>query len=274
VAVCADDIVVEMQHFECISGAFEGVYGGTEYPAKVLESSLAKVQKMMNRRRNTSAAVAARHKFRETVERCIAECFQSSIVINAQLWVMPQFYLPLLHIEWQINEVLRPYFSLELRGLVDGSPVTFLHPENLKDAETANALATSKLLVDWISFGRILMQTMKLDMIRQHMAAGMPPRGEDLAFAKVFRQTLVTGNVDMLPYITSGVPESRKREVPYHVYAAKNGFQCDSGCQCELDALFKGQREKAHRQLSSEEEELARRFSEFFDDLVLKTTLD
>jgi hypothetical protein len=107
----------------------------------------------------------------------------------------------------------------------------------------------------------------KLEMIREAMqTTGRIPK-EHLAFAKLYEETLVTGDIDKLPFVTAGRIGSRNRDVALHAFVDPHDFDCGDECRCKsnphlqelTDSAFGGK-----KPLSKKEEGLCKMFEDYF----------
>jgi hypothetical protein len=138
--------------------------------------------------------------------------------------------------------------------------------EEADDPQVVEVLKRCKSSCWWMEYTHKIMRHFKLEMIREAMqTTGRIPK-EHLAFAKLYEETLVTGDIDKLPFVTTGRIESRNRDVALHAFVDPHDL-CGDECRCKLDPHLQGLTDtflSGKEPLSKEGEELCKMFEDYF----------
>jgi hypothetical protein len=276
-AIRADDIIVELCHDALISQAFEAISIATGRPSQELDAVASKLRNLVQRRRTMTKVTADIEGFKDAVKSIIDEYLHASFdneyirsMDAPYLGHIPEVHLILFHIERTLNEVLRPYYTVNFIFLPNGTPVLYDASEEVDDPQVVEVLKRCRSSWWWMEYTHKIVRHFKLEMIREAMqTTGRIPE-EHLAFAKLYKETLVTGDIDKLPFVTAGRIESRNRGVALHAFVDPHHFNCGSECRCKSDAhlqeltdsVFSGK-----KPLSKEEEGLCKMFEDYFAHL-------
>jgi hypothetical protein len=272
-AISADDIIVELCHDTLISQAFEAISSATGRPSQELDVVTSRLRNLGQRRRNMTKAIADMEGFKDAVKSIIDDYLQASFdneyirSMNAPyLGLIPEVHVILLHIARTLNEVLLPYYTVNFIFLPNGTPLLYDASEEADDPQVVEVLKRCKSSCWWMEYTHKIMRHFKLEMIREAMqTTGRIPK-EHLAFAKLYEETLVTGDIDKLPFVTTGRIESRNRDVALHAFVDPHDL-CGDECRCKLDPHLQGLTDtflSGKEPLSKEGEELCKMFEDYF----------
>jgi hypothetical protein len=238
-AVCADDIIVQVNHDRIISKAFEELSRKQNSLKAGLDDIASKIRLLVQHRSKMIAADANQRNFKQTAHFLIQNFIHS---LKVKVSVKPEVHIILLQSERTLNEALRPYLSCQIRAFSNGEPVLVLLPIDKDDLSVSGLIHQSKPIHQWMEFGYVIQQDLILERIRQALALNQPLSNELKLFANIYRETLLSGHIDRLPYIRTGLLETRTRQPSLHLFVDRYNFYCSANCECSLSRRIRAQK--------------------------------
>jgi hypothetical protein len=270
-AICADDIVVRIGQDMRLPVVFADICQKAGLPSGEFSCLKQKLKLMVTRRGAMTHAAAKQHGFAETVYEIISNFVER--LVNSNYFrdlgailpvIIPQVQIVLIYLERVLNDTVTPYLRVSFRMLPNGYPFTFIFPDYLFDSTLRPLYSASKSLSQCAEWVHAISLDLQIEQFRQRVKDTGAISPSDMPFALLFKETLVSGDKEMLPKVTTGLFEYRQRGLPLFAVMEKHRFECPPNCSCQKDDLNESPdaEDEYYKALSSEQREQIKNFNE------------
>ncbi|KAH8591769.1 hypothetical protein B0O99DRAFT_631619 [Bisporella sp. PMI_857] len=239
-------------------------------------SSLKRELKLMVTRRAVMTHVTAKQLgFTELVysvitafiERLTNSSYVQDMDVSAPV-LIPRLRIALVYLEHSLNDIIKPYLGIEFRILPNGHPFTFISPSGHFNSTLRSIYTASKSLSQYSEWVHAALLDCRIEQLRAKMKNTGEISPSDMSFARQFKETLVSGNPEMLPKVTTGLFEHRQRDLARPLALKEHHPEYPPYKTCQKDtgneSLDEKDRNKSpspeQRELTEEEKELCEQF--------------
>ncbi|KAF8533834.1 hypothetical protein BDD12DRAFT_466182 [Trichophaea hybrida] len=250
IAVCADDIIIQLEHVYEIAGAFAKL---SPTASSDLAALVLALHKVVRRRGTMTEEEANQHQFCGVVMDIISNYMES---LNIMVPMTRDQQMALLHLHQVLGGYVAPWLILSFSVRNSRGPIIFsgfpgnFDGEICRNPQAAQILSISESIPRAMLMGHHACHFQIMSGLVNNMQAGIKPFKEiEIKYANFFREALESGDPEKLPVVTSGLLQTRRRELHLASFCKQYNNMCDPSCPCPLGPLVRRWNNPACRML-------------------------